>query len=277
MRLKDKLRYLFAKISLKETILFSKKDGWERRIRRKTKGYIPFFYEFNEINPNNFDVVVPLTLHAQKYLNAHPELLTQQKAIVPSDFCIDLCNDKERFTKYLVENGFGMFAPKIKRNLAYPYILKKKVGAWGEGITVINDSQSEQAHINEIKSDDFFKQEYIEGQEEYTAHIIVIEDKVVFLKTLRFIFVDKYFVKGKNLNHTSVEKVDHSRFKDVFEGILVKMNYQGICCFNYKVTNENLMIFEINPRYGGSLTRFINEALISYRGANTAPDNANRH
>jgi len=267
MRFKDKLRYFIAKTLLKKTILFSRKDGWERSIKNKIKGYVPFFYELNEINPNSFDVVVPLTLHAQQHLNAHPELLILHKSIIPSNFCIDLCNDKERFNNYLVENGFGLFAPKIKQEFTYPYILKKKVGAWGDGITVITDSGSELIHMNNMESEDFFKQEYIDGQEEYTSHVIVFEKQLVFLKTLKFTFKDKYFVKGENFKYTSIEEVNHDRFKNIFEDVLVKMNYQGICCFNYKIKNNNLMIFEINPRYGGTLTRFINEMLISYTGS----------
>jgi len=256
---------LIGKIFHKKKILFSKKDEWEGWIRKNIKGYVPFFHEFNEIDLNDFDLVVPLTIHAQKYINAHPELLTEQKALIPSNYCIDLCNDKESLQYFLAKNGFEKFTPKINGNLGSSYILKKKIGAWGEGISIINDSETERAHISEIESGDYFKQEYIEGQDEYSAHIIFSDKKVAFLRTLKFTFRDRYFVRGKNFEPISTEVVDHSLFKGLFKDILDKLVYQGICCFNYKIVNHEPKIFEINPRYGGTMTRFINEALSSYR------------
>jgi len=257
---------LIDKIFYKKTVLFSKQDDWEGWIRKDIRDYVPFFHEFNEIDINHFDLVVPLTIHAQKYLNAHPELLTEQKAIIPSDYCIDICNDKESFQYFLAKNGFEKLTPKMNEKLSFAYILKKKIGAWGEGISIIHDLESECAHISEIESKDYFKQEYIEGQDEYSSHIIFSDKRVVFLKTLKFTFCDRYFVRGKNFEPISTEVVDHSHFKGIFEDILNKLGYQGICCFNYKIIDHDLKLFEINPRFGGSMIRFINEALSSYKG-----------
>jgi predicted ATP-grasp superfamily ATP-dependent carboligase len=93
----------------------------------------------------------------------------------------------------------------------------------------------------------------------------VLFTKVVFLKALKFTFPDRFFVKGKYYQPTSAVEVDHRQFKDIFEDVLVKIGYQGICCFNYKLVANDMKIFEVNPRYGGSMTRFLNGALVSYR------------
>lgn len=262
---RDKIKFLFARLLFKETILFSRKDDWELLIREKIKGYVPFFYELNEISPDYFDLIVPLTLHAQKYINAQPGLRTEKKVLVPSNRCIDLCDNKERFQYYLVKNGFERFTPRTNEKFCYPYILKKKIDEWGVNISIINDSRSERVHKCEIESADYFKQEYIEGKDEYTAHVIFDGKRVVFLKALKFTFTDRFFIKGKYYKPASWVKVDHSHFKDIFEDILVEINYQGICCFNYKIAGKDIKIFEVNPRYGASMTYFINEALASYR------------
>ncbi len=266
MKIKDKIRLLYAKKLFKKTILFSTKKDWEKSIRKTIRGYVPFFYDLNEVNPKHFDLVIPLTLFATKYINENALSFNRQQVLVPSNHCIDLCHDKERFQLFLVKHGFGQFAPQINQDFGYPYLLKCKTGQWGMGISIIDSPQSEKMLINEIASEDYFKQEYVEGQDEYTAHVIINEKRIVFLRTLKFTFQDKYFVKGQQFKHASKEEVDHSQFKKLFEDILIKVGYQGICCFNYKITKGKLSIFELNPRYGGSLTHFINEALIAYKG-----------
>ncbi len=45
------------------------------------------------------------------------------------------------------------------------------------------------------------------------------------------------------------------------------MGYEGICCFGYKIVDNKLKIYEINPRYGASMTYFIDDALVSYKNA----------
>ena len=269
MRFKDNVRFFLAKVFFRETVLFSKKDDWEWHIRNKIKVYcprfVPFFYEFNEINPDLFDLVIPVTIPAQRYINEHLDHLKGQKVINPSNDAIDLCDDKETFTNILIKNGFADYIPKTNEYVCYPYILKKKIGAWGKDITVIKDDECELAHIKEIESDDYFRQEYIKGEDEYTTHIIIYNKEVIFCKTLKFTFDETYFVKGQNFKHISKVEVDHNHHKILFENILNALEYQGICCFNYKLYEDKVKIFEINPRYGGSMTDFINEALISYR------------
>jgi carbamoylphosphate synthase large subunit len=265
MKFKDKLRFFTAKTLLKETVLFSRKDDWERKIREKIRNFEPFFYDFNEINVDHFDLVIPLSIRAQKYLNANHKSLLGRKALIPSNNSIDLCNDKKRFSEFLIENGFSELIPRINDNSGYPYILKKKIGAWGEGVSLIHDAESERLHVRQFESGEYFRQEYIEGQDEYTTHIIIYDKKIVFRRTLQFTFAENYFVKGKSFKETKRKVVDHSHFNDLLEKILNKLEYQGICCFNYKILDGTLKIFEVNPRYGGSMTRFINEAVIAYK------------
>jgi len=265
MKIKDKIRFFYAKFFLKKTLLFSSKKEWEWDLRKRVSGYVSFFYEFDEVNPNHFDVILPLTLFAQKHINTHHELFARQIYLSPADSCIELCDDKEKFHAYLSRNGFQQLLPSIGGKLDYPYVLKKKRGTWGDGIYIISSKKVEMEHINKIESDEYFIQQYIKGKDEYTAHIIIANKEIVFFKVLKFTFQDEYFIKGKDFKSTSVEEIEHSQYKSIFGEILSSMNYEGISCFNYKITDEGLSIFEVNPRFGASMNRFINEALICYR------------
>lgn len=264
MKFKDKIRYLYAKIIRKKTLLFSSQDSWEWALKKRILGYVPFFYDFDEINPNDFDVIMPLTLPAQRYINTNRKLFFNRIYISPSDYCIELCNDKAKFNDYLSKNGFQKLLPAIDEKFNYPYILKKKVGAWGVGTYIISSIKNEIEHKDKIESKEYFTQKYIEGKYEYAAHIIIVDKKIVFFKALKSTFHDEYFIKGRDFKPKSIEEIDHEKYKSIFEEILSRMGYEGICCFNYKITEEGLSIFELNPRFGATLNRFINEALICY-------------
>jgi predicted ATP-grasp superfamily ATP-dependent carboligase len=269
MRYKDSVRHFLAGCFSRETVLFSKFDDWEWPIRHEIEDFsqkeIPFFYKFSEIDLDLFDLIIPLTIDSEKYVNKHFAYLIGRKVITPSNTAIDLCDDKHRFAKFLINSGFGDFIPKINDNFAYPYLLKKKTGIWGKGINIIKDAADELRYTNEIGSRDYFRQEYVEGEDEYTTHIIMYDRKIVFYKTLQFTFHQRYFVKGINFKYSSRAEVDHEAHRYLFENILNKLGYQGICCINYKICNDKVKIFEINPRYGASMTCFVKEALASYR------------
>ncbi|MCM0083191.1 ATP-grasp domain-containing protein [Geomonas sp. Red32] len=266
MKWKDVIRFVVAKVLLKKTVLFSRHDDWEWAIRKKLKPteYTPFFYDFDEIPLALFDLVVPLTLPAERYVNERNATLNGKRTLVPPDAAIALCDDKERFASHLMSHGFGNHVPKTNQKMDYPYIVKKKVGEWGLDMAVIHDDESERQYRDWCSSGDFFTQEYIEGSDEYTTHIIMAGGKIRFSRTLKFTFQDRYFIKGNNFRPLYGLPVDHSRFSDLFKRILNSVGYQGICCFNYKIAGDTVKIFEVNPRYGGSLTTFLPEALPLY-------------
>jgi predicted ATP-grasp superfamily ATP-dependent carboligase len=41
---------------------------------------------------------------------------------------------------------------------------------------------------------------------------------------------------------------------DIFSDLLNAIGFEGLCCIDYKVKNGIPYIFEINPRFGGSLS-----------------------
>ena len=43
--------------------------------------------------------------------------------------------------------------------------------------------------------------------------------------------------------------------------ILKKIAYKGLCCFNYKIVDDKPLIFEMNPRFGASLIRDLNNII----------------
>ena len=101
MILKDRVRLFLAKILRRKTVLFSRKPEWELGIKKKLKRFVVFFYEFDQVKLSNFETIIPLTLTAQKYLNDNSASSSQ--ALIPSDACVRLCNDKLSFNKVFIK------------------------------------------------------------------------------------------------------------------------------------------------------------------------------
>ncbi|MDD5406937.1 MAG: ATP-grasp domain-containing protein [Sulfurovaceae bacterium] len=267
MKINNRLRVLIGKFFYKKTILFSRRYSREHQIIKNVNTCFPCFSNFKKVNLNNFYLIFPLTENASNYFNEHYSYLNYKKAIVPSNKAIEICLDKKIFTDFLLKNGFEDCAIKKPKNLQYPYILKKRIDENGSKTIIIYDEASEYQFKNELHSNEFFVQEYIEGQDEYAMHIIMYQGEIVFYKTMKYTFAQKNFVKGERFKQYSQEIVDHGHFLDRFKNILNAIEYDGVCCIDYKLQNGYTKIFEINARMGASLSEYISEALYAYAKA----------
>lgn len=242
-------------------ILFSRRDDWEAGMRSALKSHRPQFLEFDTADPDRFDLIVPTTLKDARYFNRNFAHLNHSKAIVPSDEAIDACDQKREFVRRLSACGFARYLPAWGDGLDYPYLLKKNVGEWGVGIHIIDGAETEVAHRRQLESGDYLKQQYIDGRTEYTTHLLMVARRNVFMRSVEFGFAQPLHVKGKRFQHASQVLVDHRRYSRLFEDVMNTLGFQGFCCFNYKLVDGVPKIFEVNPRYGASMTLFLADAI----------------
>lgn len=244
-----------------KTILFSRRDDWEPGMRAALKAHRPHFIEFDSTDPDRYDLIVPTTLDDARYFNRNFSRLNYLKAIVPSDEAIDACNRKDEFVRRLAARGFSGYLPAWGDAVDYPYLLKKNIGEWGVDIHIIRDAEAEAGYRRELESGDYLKQQYIDGRTEYTTHLLMAAGSNVFMRSVEFGFVQPVHVKGKCFPHASQAIVDHRRHAALFEDVMNSLGFQGFCCFNYKLVDGVPRIFEVNPRYGASMTLFLTEAI----------------
>lgn len=119
---------------------------------------------------------------------------------------------------------------------------------------------------NVISFDEFnnnIVQEYIPNVEEFVSHIVVINGSIKICITYKYIFNDNTHIKSYPLNTNNVIKVNIDKiYIDIMEKFLSKCSYNGVCNIDFIIDSKgNIKIFEINPRFGGSLIRDNNEDL----------------
>ena len=258
-------RKIHGFISPKFKILFSKKDDWEPPIRhgfRYTRHELSF-EEFSLERIQNYDIIVPLTIPDIKFLIGVRQSISNNPIPIPTMDSLNLCDDKERFNNTLVENNFGNYIPQMLKDPQCPYILKKKEDEWGSNSHIIINSQQERQWLEKIASPDYFKQQLIPGQKEYATHILYSKGQIVNSLTIEYFFDTEYYVKGRD-PEVSRQKVKRCAYLDLFSSILGLIGFEGLCCINYKIIDNRPLIFEINPRFGGSLCPYFHDFIKDF-------------
>lgn len=243
---------------IKNRILFGFKPDWHDAIIKSTleSGYEVSFADFNT-NPDYFsyELVIPLSINDQVILNKIClNKNTKTNLLFTTEAALSLCNDKHLFNQFLINNNYDGFVPCYKQIGQFPYILKKRISGFGYGCYIINNTDDELKYFDFINdTENYFTQEIIIGEKEYTTHI-VYKECIVFNLTYEFTYHNNIFIKGKGTEGKKAQVID-TPFLDLWSEILKQINFCGIGCFNYKIVNGMPKIFEFNPRFGASLAR----------------------
>ncbi len=240
----------------KMKILFSATSDREHNIRKGFR-FLSHQLTFAAFTPETImahDMVIPLTMEDLRILTQHRQLIKNNPIPIPSTEVINICDDKYLFGKTLIEKGFGHLVPNIGNDLPYPYMLKKKIAHSGDNCYIISNSEQEHKFKEVLKNRDYFCQQIVSGKNEYAAHIVFKDHKIISSINTKYIFPGDEFVKGKD--QFICTTLAECPYLDTFAAVLDAIGFEGLCCFNYKVIDDNPYLLEINPRFGGSLSSF---------------------
>jgi hypothetical protein len=237
-------------------VLMSEKPEWHEGLKIGFAG-TRHEVQFRAISPDNlgeFDLVVPLTTQDLLQACRFSSLLIKNPIPIPSERCVMLCNDKYKFNETLISAGFGEYIPRIGAKLDPPYILKKRIGCWGQDCHMIHTREDELAFLEKVNDPAFFCQEIIKGTREFATHILFVNDRIVKSLNIMYEFEQDTPIKGQARSlYLMIHRCPYLR---LFSSILKSIRFQGLCCLNYKVADRRPYLLEINPRFGGSLAPY---------------------
>ncbi len=201
----------------------------------------------------DFSKVVVIPISKQSV----PSNVGQFFTLSPSEYAISSFGDKENLYHILRDHGLDSNCPEHMGlqdiSSQFPVVLKRVDLFGGIGIEFVKDRE----RLNELVNTDFFLgkrfiiQEYVEGSEEYVTHVLCRDGKILWSET----FVGPVPVDSKiNRGPFAVSIVSlEPKVLEVFNSILEIVGYSGMAAINYKLRDNRPIIFEINPRFGGSL------------------------
>lgn len=237
-------------------ILFSRMPDWESSLRAAFHGigHEIEFGSFTEDSVRRHQLLVPLTIDDTLQLDAMREHLGANPIPIPSATAVEICNNKEHFYQALAAKGFGELLPGPRHAGSYPYVLKKKVDAWGKYCLVIRDAHDEAEQGHHLADPDYLTQRFISGNEEFATHVLIRDGRMLASLNIRYRFAETTPIKGKS-RAVTIHPCSFP-YERLFGEILRAIGFEGLCCFNYKVVGGGPRILEINPRFGGSLGPF---------------------
>ena len=196
-------------------------------------------------NYNNF--ILPLTEPHILELNEH-----KIKAIMTTPEVINIFSNKDEFDKYTVKNNLSKYIPirfYHNDNSNKLVIVKPPTGGSSVGMYLSN--------LNELDASVFHKniiQEYIKSDTEFTGNLVVQNGTIIYGNAYYRYYGDRNYIKHDSLDYTVQQTVPISKkYLDILELFLKPVNYTGICNVDFKLVNDEIVVFEINPRCGGSL------------------------
>ncbi len=250
-------------------VLFGVKPGWEPFIRAELDAdrYECMFADLRTTDIDAFDLVVPLTLDDYRALEDQAES-ARGKALFPSGDVVRLCHDKLKFNQCVLASDFGWTIPPLLEKPSPPFILKRRQDEFGANTHLaMTPEDSERLHA-QLDDPDYFAQTYVAGDLEFATHILVRDGRSVFHLNVTYEMGDRFYVKNKMFTQKNVSVNRDDKELDLFVAILALIGFEnGTCCFNYKYDGDRIQIFELNPRFGGSLKHGINEYLHAYEAA----------
>jgi hypothetical protein len=247
-------------------IAFSEKAEWEGYIR---KGFANWsvdivFGKLTELTLDDFELVVPLTIEDSVWLAARSDFNESNAIPMPSTELIELCDDKLAFDNALAAKGFGRHVA-LRNSTAYPYVLKPRHGTFSIDTHIVRSKADEQRLSAQLGDSNYFTQRLLPGRKEYATHINFTDGNVVSELTVEYTLPTAQSIKFQD---RGLRRYVRCPDLDTLELILNALNYQGLCCFNYKmVKGIGPVVFELNPRFGGSLAMLF----FSFVGAISYP------
>lgn len=146
-------------------------------------------------------------------------------------------------TIYVIRHNEKFILNKPKE---YPLIIKPIVGSNGKNMIICHNQKEFNENICLLNS--CIVQKFICNLDEYSAYVLVIngiiKSKIVYKQTYQ-----PYNIKTTFFTDCEVVEFDI----DIFTKFFTMTNYTGIACIDFKIENNQVFVFEINPRAGGTI------------------------
>ena len=178
--------------------------------------------------------------------------------LMPKVDVVNIFCDKSRFLFYVVMNHLEANYPKSYIN-PHPHENKLVIVKphWGG-----NSQGCYTANLKDLGAQVFKKniaQDYIKSSREYAGYGVAKNGRIIYCFEYIRDYGDRVYIKGDTTDNTTQHRIEMDpSHKSVLEKFLLPVKFTGAFCADYKKHNNQLIVFEINARLGGSLAASYN-------------------
>jgi hypothetical protein len=198
-------------------------------------------------------VIVPLSNDNTR--NCPPHL----HALIPDRRALDTFGNKASFVAFMAANGLAGLCPKVfaKHDEAtFPAVLKRADLDAGEGIEIAR-SRDDLARLRQEalwRGKECVLQAFVPGTLEHVTHCVCQDGRILWHCTFACEMEHPEQIRAGMLRQTITPATASPRVLEQIGRVIALVGYSGPCNVDYKLSPEgDAIIFEINPRFGGSL------------------------
>ncbi|BAX93422.1 ATP-grasp domain-containing protein [Mycobacterium shigaense] len=199
-------------------------------------------------------VIIPLL---EKHITTLPDGFRHLTS--PHDL-IAKVSDKKKLHDFLARSGFQEYLPAVfgeGEAVRYPCVVKRLDLYAGDGVRIAHDIEQLVSHLRDplFRQHPYQIQELIAGEFEYVTHLVCKSGEI--LEEHSF----EYRMRGPAEIRRFRSPVEFNRstqsdeVMSIFSRIVRSLNFTGPCNVNFKLIDGRPVVFEINPRLGGSLMK----------------------
>lgn len=248
-------------------ILFGRHDSWHAAIARACDpGRFDFAF-LQDSDPSvafdEYDLICPLQTSDYEMLRGALAAgrISGRNFHIPDAATVHDLDSKCRFAELMQAGGFGAFYPRWSESTGFPCIAKPEWGDYGRGCEIIRTGPDLE-RLRDRADMRYAVQRLIPGATEYATHILSHRGRIAAHFTIEYKMRGAAGIRGHLDRPVSIRRRKTPPCgRRVFSAILGAIGYTGTSCANYKIRGGQPMIFEINPRFGGSLVYFLNPYL----------------
>jgi hypothetical protein len=183
------------------------------------------------------------------------------RGLFPNVQALRALGDKRYFAAYVAQNGLAAGCPDTYSSpdaAQFPCVVKRfdLSGSIGVDIAYSREQLDAILRARIFAGKPVLLQEAVQGAVEYTSTCICDGGRLVWHCTFASTMSGPLVVKSEDNDKTRHTVDMPPGVQAQIERLLVPLDYRGPCVANYKLAADGTArIFEINPRFGGSLLR----------------------
>jgi predicted ATP-grasp superfamily ATP-dependent carboligase len=246
---------------MKHLIIYGSMGGW---INFESNVFLPYLKDkihsikiFTDINKlerylkgeglRHINYVLPLTdIHCLE-IN-----IAKIPALIPSADVLNIFSDKQLFAEYVQKHNLQNYFPQT---FTSPNINKKLVVVkpkHGGGSAEVYFTE-----LNKLKEEDFVNntvQEYIYSNIEFAGYFVANKGEIIDAFTYYREYPPGPYIKAVNDITVQYRTVVDKPYVEIIEKFVKPVSYTGTFCVDFKLAKDTLIVLEINPRLGASLS-----------------------
>lgn len=255
---KEDIPFYIVAANAKDPILLSAYKKNVISIRSDPSLSVEEFIEFRLMISKNHPSEKTLILPSTEYLNRF--LLKKRIQLEKSNFIIPLCSEK-LYHQISDKYSFGILCQAYEISIPneisqpseedIPFVAKPKKyfdannRVAGRPLLILNDKDFHQ--INQISSDEYYYQEFVEGESYYLLYYFDGNGN-------HSIYSQKNLIQQANgLSIIGAESSDfhHSDISQNYTNLFTETNFRGLVMIEVKVMADRVVMIEANPRIWG--------------------------